>query len=119
MKTLQGDITTQKARQDIKKESKGALFDTVIHDGAPNVGGAWTSEAYNQVSPLSACGFGSHPSAQPTAMRSVKQIPLASTNRERTRVYLSDRALSLHTSGIKLLPLPLSHSVSSTFSAPL
>ena len=46
--TLQGDITTQKARQDIKREAKGALFDTVVHDGAPNVGGAWTSEAYSQ-----------------------------------------------------------------------
>jgi len=24
------------------------LMDTVIHDGAPNVGGAWASEAYSQ-----------------------------------------------------------------------
>jgi len=46
--TLQGDITTQKARQDIKATAKGQMFDCVIHDGAPNVGGAWATEAYSQ-----------------------------------------------------------------------
>lgn len=34
--------------QAIKKEAGGSLMDTVIHDGAPNVGGAWASEAYSQ-----------------------------------------------------------------------
>lgn len=48
VKCLTGDITTPKARQMIKAESKGSLFDAVIHDGAPNVGGAWASEAYSQ-----------------------------------------------------------------------
>lgn len=48
VKTLIGDITTQKARQMIKQEAQGSLFDIVLHDGAPNVGGAWSSEAYNQ-----------------------------------------------------------------------
>ncbi|KAL0044666.1 hypothetical protein WJX82_004707 [Trebouxia sp. C0006] len=46
--TIVGDITTQKSRQAIKKEAGGSLMDTVIHDGAPNVGGAWASEAYSQ-----------------------------------------------------------------------
>ena len=45
---LQCDITTQRCRQLIRKESKGKLFDVVVHDGAPNVGGAWASEAYSQ-----------------------------------------------------------------------
>lgn len=45
------DITTSQCRQLLKKEAAGSLFDVVLHDGAPNVGGAWTSEAYTQVSP--------------------------------------------------------------------
>lgn len=36
------------ASQAIKKEAGGSLMDSVIHDGAPNVGGAWASEAYSQ-----------------------------------------------------------------------
>ncbi|KAK9814670.1 hypothetical protein WJX72_009544 [[Myrmecia] bisecta] len=47
-KALIGDITTQKTRQALKKEANGSLMDAVIHDGAPNVGGAWASEAYTQ-----------------------------------------------------------------------
>lgn len=43
------DITTVKCRQLLKKEAAGSLFDVVCHDGAPNVGGAWSSEAYTQV----------------------------------------------------------------------
>ncbi len=34
--------------QDLKKALGGAAADAVIHDGAPNVGGAWSSEAYTQ-----------------------------------------------------------------------
>lgn len=48
VKTFIGDITTQQCRQQIKKETDGALVDVVLHDGAPNVGGAWSSEAYSQ-----------------------------------------------------------------------
>eukprot|EP00798_Chlamydomonas_sp_ICE-L_P025161 gene25161-10792_t len=48
VKCLVGDITTQEARQLIKKEAGGNSFDVVVHDGAPNVGGAWSSEAYSQ-----------------------------------------------------------------------
>jgi len=44
------DITTSQCRQLLKKEAAGSLFDVVLHDGAPNVGGAWASEAYTQVS---------------------------------------------------------------------
>lgn len=36
-------------RAALKKESKGSKFDIVVHDGAPNVGGAWSNEAYTQV----------------------------------------------------------------------
>lgn len=38
----------QKCRQMIKKEAASSMFDVVCHDGAPNVGGAWASEAYTQ-----------------------------------------------------------------------
>jgi len=32
----------------IRKETDGSLIDVVLCDGAPNVGGAWSSEAYSQ-----------------------------------------------------------------------
>jgi 23S rRNA U2552 (ribose-2'-O)-methylase RlmE/FtsJ len=41
--------TTQATRAAIKREAKGSFFDVVVHDGAPNVGGAWANEAYTQV----------------------------------------------------------------------
>ena len=48
VKTLIGDITTQQCRAAIRKEAGDVLMDVVLHDGAPNVGGAWASEAYQQ-----------------------------------------------------------------------
>jgi len=48
-KTLVGDITTPATAAALKRASGGAAFDAVLHDGAPNVGGAWSSEAYSQV----------------------------------------------------------------------
>lgn len=48
VRTIVGDITTQKARQAIRKEAGGEPLECVLHDGAPNVGGAWSSEAYSQ-----------------------------------------------------------------------
>lgn len=48
VKTLIGDITTQQCRHMIRKETDGSLIDVVLCDGAPNVGGAWSSEAYSQ-----------------------------------------------------------------------
>ncbi|GFR43871.1 hypothetical protein Agub_g5000 [Astrephomene gubernaculifera] len=48
VKTLVQDITTQQCRTAIKREAGGARMDVVLHDGAPNVGGAWASEAYSQ-----------------------------------------------------------------------
>lgn len=44
------DITSVKCRQLLKREAAGSLFDVVAHDGAPNVGGVWSSEAYTQAS---------------------------------------------------------------------
>ena len=46
--TLQCDITTPQCRQQIKREAQDGLFDVVLHDGAPNVGGSWQSESYSQ-----------------------------------------------------------------------
>lgn len=53
VKTFVGDITTQKCRVTLRellggsKASKGKV-DVVLHDGAPNLGGAWGRDAYNQ-----------------------------------------------------------------------
>eukprot|EP00201_Polytomella_parva_P021348 CAMPEP_0175047888 /NCGR_PEP_ID=MMETSP0052_2-20121109/5861_1 /TAXON_ID=51329 ORGANISM="Polytomella parva, Strain SAG 63-3" /NCGR_SAMPLE_ID=MMETSP0052_2 /ASSEMBLY_ACC=CAM_ASM_000194 /LENGTH=905 /DNA_ID=CAMNT_0016311845 /DNA_START=19 /DNA_END=2736 /DNA_ORIENTATION=+ len=49
-RSIIGDITTQECRADIKRELKGRKMDVVLHDGAPNVGGAWANEAYTQSS---------------------------------------------------------------------
>jgi AdoMet-dependent rRNA methyltransferase SPB1 len=48
VKTLIGDITTTQCRAAIRRETNNALVDVVLCDGAPNVGGAWSSEAYTQ-----------------------------------------------------------------------
>ena len=49
--SLTEDITTSKCRSAVRKlmDSKGvASFDVVLHDGSPNVGGAWAQEATTQ-----------------------------------------------------------------------
>lgn len=48
VKTFVADITGDKCRSLIRKEANGKHFDVVLHDGAPNVGGAWHSEALTQ-----------------------------------------------------------------------
>ena len=49
--TITEDITSQGCRERLRKESAGSLFDVVLHDGAPNVGGAFATEMYTQVPP--------------------------------------------------------------------
>ncbi|CAN4119703.1 unnamed protein product [Withania somnifera] len=48
---VQEDITTPKCRSTIKKlmaENGCRAFDLVLHDGSPNIGGAWAKEATSQ-----------------------------------------------------------------------
>ena len=46
--TFQCDITTEQCRHLIRKEIKHLKADVVLHDGAPNVGGQWSKDSYNQ-----------------------------------------------------------------------
>lgn len=46
--TFQSDITTDKCRATIRSHLKTWKVDTVLHDGAPNVGTAWVQDAFTQ-----------------------------------------------------------------------
>eukprot|EP01126_Amoeba_proteus_P048581 TRINITY_DN5627_c0_g1_i10.p1 TRINITY_DN5627_c0_g1~~TRINITY_DN5627_c0_g1_i10.p1 ORF type:complete len:890 (-),score=254.32 TRINITY_DN5627_c0_g1_i10:305-2974(-) len=46
--TFVADITTPQCRNELTKLTEGFPADVILHDGAPNVGGAWAQDAYSQ-----------------------------------------------------------------------
>lgn len=46
--SFQSDITTDKCRSTLRSHVKHLKADTVLHDGAPNVGTAWVQDAFTQ-----------------------------------------------------------------------
>jgi len=46
--TFQSDITTDKCRATLRQHVKHLKCDTVLHDGAPNVGISWAQDAFSQ-----------------------------------------------------------------------
>ncbi|RMD39859.1 hypothetical protein DV735_g5271, partial [Chaetothyriales sp. CBS 134920] len=46
--SFQADITTDKCRATLRQHLKHLKADTVLHDGAPNVGVAWVQDAFSQ-----------------------------------------------------------------------
>ncbi|OKL56150.1 AdoMet-dependent rRNA methyltransferase spb1 [Talaromyces atroroseus] len=46
--SFQSDITTDKCRATLRSHVKHLKADTVLHDGAPNVGTAWVQDAFSQ-----------------------------------------------------------------------
>lgn len=46
--TFQSDITTEKCRATLRSHIKHLKCDTVLHDGAPNVGISWAQDAFSQ-----------------------------------------------------------------------
>jgi len=46
--TFQSDITTPQCRATLRDKLKHFKADTVLHDGAPNVGTAWVQDAFSQ-----------------------------------------------------------------------